>query len=83
MIIYKVDILAELKKAGYTTYRIRKESILGQETLTKIKNNQVVYGNTLDKLCELLHCQPGDLLEYRNVNQSDDPEPDPTEQQPD
>ncbi len=71
MIIYKVDILAELKKSGYSTYRIRKENIFGQETLTKIKNNQVVYGNTLDKLCELLHCQPGDLLEYRNANQSD------------
>ncbi len=87
MIIYKVDILAELKKSGYSTYRIRKENIFGQETLTKIKNNQVVYGNTLDKLCELLHCQPGDLLEYRNANQSDsnqsagaDAEPKPPEQ---
>jgi len=82
MIIYKVDILAELKKSGYSTYRIRKENIFGQETLTKIKNNQVVYGNTLDKLCELLHCQPGDLLEYRNANQSAgaDAEPEPPEQ---
>lgn len=72
MIFYKIDVLAELKKAGYNTSRIRKENILGEQTLQKIRTNQVVYGNTLDKLCELLHCQPGDLLEYRNANQSDD-----------
>lgn len=82
MITYKINVLAELKKAGYNTGRIRRENIFGQETLTKMKKNQVVYGNTLDKLCELLHCQPGDLLEYRNANQSNDPEPDPTKHQP-
>ena len=88
MIIYKVDILAELKKAGYNTSRIRKENIFGEQTLQKIRKNQVVYGNTLDKLCELLQCQPGDILEYRNANQSDDnqsanadAEQNPTEQQ--
>lgn len=82
MIFYKIDVLAELKKAGYNTSRIRKENILGEQTLQKIRTNQVVYGNTLDKLCELLHCQPGDLLEYRNANQSDDQDQGPTEQQP-
>lgn len=82
MIIYKVDILAELKKAGYNTGRIRRENIFGQETMQKMRQGIVVYGTTLEKLCELLHCQPGDLLEYRNANQSDDQEQDPTEQQP-
>lgn len=83
MMIYKVNVIQELKKAGYNTSRIRKENIFGQQTMQKMRQGIVVYGTTLEKLCELLHCQPGDLLEYRNVNQSDDPEPDPTEQQPD
>ena len=37
----------------------------------------VVYGTTLEKLCELLNCQPGDLLEYKNAN----PEPEPETEQ--
>lgn len=64
MIRYKIDIIAELKKAGYSTYRLRKENILGQETIQKINKGKVVYGNTLDKICEMLDCQPGDILEY-------------------
>ena len=27
---------------------------------------------TLEKLCEVLECQPGDLLEYREVDDQDD-----------
>lgn len=87
-ISYKCNVLTELKKAGYTTYRLQKERIFGQQTIQKMRQGIVVYGTTLEKLCELLHCQPGDLLEYRNANQSDDnqsanadEEQDPTEQQ--
>ncbi|RKJ39973.1 transcriptional regulator [Acutalibacter sp. 1XD8-33] len=34
--------------------------------LSKIKNNRVnaVRFSTLAALCETLHCQPGDILEY-------------------
>lgn len=68
MIVYKVNILDELKKIGYNTNKIRKEHILGEQTMQKIRQGVVVYGNTLDKLCELLQCQPGDLLEYRRAD---------------
>lgn len=77
VIKYKINILSELKKAGYNTSRIRKENILGEQTLQKIRRGIVVYGTTLDKLCELLNCQPGDLLEYKNAN----PEPEPETEQ--
>ncbi len=38
-----------------------------QANLSKIKNNKVnaIRFSTLNKLCEVLDCQPGDLLEYR------------------
>ncbi len=87
MMVYKINVIKELKKAGYNTNRIRKENIFGQQTMQKMREGIVVYGTTLEKLCELLHCQPGDLLEYRNANQSDsnqsagaDAEPKPPEQ---
>ena len=69
MIKYKIDILAELKKKGYSSYRLRKERIFGEKTMTLIRNKEVVYGATLDKLCELLSCQPGDILEYYPTNE--------------
>lgn len=54
-----------LKTMGYTTYRIRKEKVLGQGTLTALKNGSGgLDPKTIEKLCQLLHCQPGDLMEY-------------------
>ena len=56
--------LQRLKEAGITTYQIRNEKILSEGTLTKLRNNQCVTTDTICTLCALLHCQPGDILEY-------------------
>ena len=61
---YKVDVIAALKEAGYNTTRIRKEKIMGEAMLQKIRSGQMVSWATLETICELLNCQPGDLLEY-------------------
>lgn len=63
-IIYKIDVLAELKNKGYSTYRIRKEKIMGEATLQKIRNNKPVSWENIETLCKLLNCQPGDIVEY-------------------
>ena len=65
MIRYKIDILKELKSAGFTTYRLRKEKLLSEGTMQKIRDDST--GLTLeviDRICGLLHCQPGDLIEW-------------------
>lgn len=61
---YKIDVLAELKKAGYTTTKIREEKIIGQSYLQQIRKGEIVSWKTIDTLCELLNCQVGDLVEY-------------------
>ena len=61
---YKVEVLAKLKEAGYNTNRIRKEKIIGESMLQKIRSGQMVSWATLETICELLQCQPGDLIEY-------------------
>ena len=61
---YKVEVLAKLKEAGYNTNRIRKEKIIGESMLKKIRSGQMVSWATLETICELLQCQPGDLIEY-------------------
>lgn len=61
---YKIDILAALKTAGYSTYKIRKDKIFAESTLQQFRNNEIVSTEQLSKLCKLLNCQPGDILEY-------------------
>lgn len=63
-IVYKIDVMDKLKQAGYSTYRIRKDKIFGEATLQLFRNGEIVSTACLAKLCELLNCQPGDLLEY-------------------
>lgn len=53
-----------LEKAGITTYTIRKTGVLGQSTMTKLRSNKCVTTDTIEVLCKLLNCQPGDLMEY-------------------
>ena len=61
---YKCDILAALKDAGYSTYRLRQEKLLGESVLQQLRSGQLVSWANIDRLCALLNCQPGDLLEY-------------------
>lgn len=63
-ITYHIDVLAALKEAGYSSYRIRKEKLMGEATLQKIRNNDLVSWENIATLCRLLNCQPGDILEY-------------------
>lgn len=63
-ITYKIDVLQELKNKGFTTYKLRKDKIFGEATLQQIRKGEIVSTACLSKLCELLECQPGDILLY-------------------
>lgn len=63
-VIYKIDVLAALKAAGYSTYKIRKEKILGESVLQQLRNGELVSWSNISRLCALLECQPGDIVEY-------------------
>ena len=61
----KFDKLFSLmKKRGLSTYRIRQENIISQSALTSLNNDKGVTTNTINKLCKILNCQPGDIMEY-------------------
>lgn len=64
MIRYKQNILELLKMNGYSTYKIRKNKIFSEVQLQYFRNGTIVREETLNKLCCLLNCQPGDILEY-------------------
>lgn len=63
-IVYKMDVLSALKDAGYSSYRIRKEKLLGEATLQKIRSKELVSWENITTICQLLNCQPGDIVEY-------------------
>lgn len=65
---FKVDILDSLKEKGYTTYTLRKENILSQSTIQKLREGKGLAWDNIERLCALLDCQPGDLLEYVGVD---------------
>jgi len=61
---YKINVLNALREAGYTTGRIRKEKLIGEQMLSKIRKGDLPSWKTVETICELLKCQPGDLVEY-------------------
>ena len=63
MIKYKIDVIAALKDAGFSTYRIRQEKLLHEMTLQKLRKGDLVSWSVLDDICKLLNMQPGDLIE--------------------
>lgn len=57
-----------LEEKGWTTYKIRKEKLIGQATLTALRNGTGgIDAKTIARLCEVLGCQPGDIMEYKKV----------------
>ena len=61
---FKVDVLAALKEKGITTYQIRKEKLLSESTVLKLRAGIGVSWENLETLCRLLDCQPYDLIKY-------------------
>ena len=65
MIKYKEGILDMLKKGGYSTYRIRKDKLIGERALQNFREESVITAlDAASRVCQMLGCQPGDLLEY-------------------
>ena len=64
MLIYK-DILGQLSAAGFTTYRLRKEKLLSERTIQRIRDGDPINTTTIDSICTLLNCQTDKILEYK------------------
>jgi putative transcriptional regulator len=66
VIRYRLDVLEALKTAGWSTYRLgsKGEKVIGERTIQVLREGRPVSFEILARLCLLLHCQPGDILEY-------------------
>ena len=59
--------LMEQKKISF--YLLANEGIDAQ-TLQRIRHDKPVTTETLGKLCEIMECQPGELIEYLKGGES-------------
>lgn len=62
---YKINVLDALKVKGYTTYTLRKQKLLSESTIQKLRAGEGVAWDNLETLCRLLECDIGDLLIYQ------------------
>lgn len=69
-IVYK-DIIEKLKAAGYTTYYLRKNKLISEGTLQRIRDGKHITTETIDTICELLNCKIEDIVEYIPTNKKD------------
>ena len=63
-LVYKMEVLQALKARGYNTNRLRKEKLLAESTIQKLRKKVPISWDNIDRICSLLDCQPGDLIEY-------------------
>lgn len=63
MIVF-ADIMQLLAQHGWSSYRIRKERLISEGTMSRLRNGQPVTTETLDVICGLCQCQPGDLIRW-------------------
>lgn len=61
---YKIDILDALRSAGYTSYKLRQDKLFGERVIQQFRKGEIASWKTIETLCRLLNCQPGDILEY-------------------
>lgn len=64
MYVYK-DILGKLKKAGYSSYRIRNEGLFSEGTIQNIRDGKPITVKTLDAICQILHCTIDEVVEIK------------------
>ena len=66
MIVINLDIM--MAKRKISSGELAEREGITQANLSILKTNKAraIRFSTLEKLCEVLECQPGDILEYRS-----------------
>ena len=66
MIVYN-KLWKIMNEKRVSQYRLKAEGI-SNSTLTRLKRNEAVSTETLNKLCQILQCNVGDIVDYIESN---------------
>lgn len=64
MIIINIDVMLAKRKMSVTELSNRVGITMANMSILKNGKAKVIKLETLSKICEVLQCQPGDVLEY-------------------
>ena len=64
-IVFNIDVMLARRKMSVTELSQKVGITLANMSILKTGKAKAVKVSTLQKLCQALDCQPGDLLEYR------------------
>ena len=64
MIVVKLDVMLAKRKMSVTELTERVGITMANVSLLKNGKVKAIRFSTLNKICEVLECQPGDILEY-------------------
>ena len=65
-IIVNLDVMLAKRKMSMTELSARVGVTMANLSILKNGRARAVRFSTLEKICEVLRCQPGDILEYSN-----------------
>ena len=65
MIIINLDVMLAKRKMSVTELSQRVGLTIANVSILKNGKAKAIKISTLNKLCEVLDCKPGDILEYR------------------
>jgi putative transcriptional regulator len=64
-IIINIDVMLAKRKMSVTQLSEKLDITMANVSILKNGKAKAIKVETLNKLCRVLDCQPGDLLEYR------------------
>ena len=70
MIVINLDVMLAKRKMSVTELTQKLGLTMANVSLLKNGKVKAIRLSTLAKLCEILDCQPGDVLEYRATNEN-------------
>ena len=76
MIIVNVDVMLAKRKMSVTELADKVGITIANMSVLKTGKAKAIKFSTLDKICEALHCHPGDILEHAEGEISDSSEND-------
>lgn len=68
-IIINLDVMLAKRKMSVTELSEKVGITMANISILKNGKAKAIRFSTLDKICEVLNCQPGDILEYQDTSQ--------------
>lgn len=65
-IIVNLDVMLAKRKMSVTELSEKLGITMANVSILKNGKAKAIKFSTLEKICEVLECQPGDILEYKN-----------------